>query len=86
MLNENLKSLRKQKGVTQEEIASRLHVVRQTVSKREKAFWNILTVIGIVVLLWGLSGCVSAVTKGVFRAIVGIAIVLISRFMSRSLV
>lgn len=56
MLNENLKNLRKQKGFTQEEIASRLHVVRQTVSKWEKAFWNILTVIGIVVLLWGLSG------------------------------
>lgn len=170
MLNENLKKLRKQKGVTQEEIASRLHVVRQTVSKWEKGvsvpdadtvsrlaeiyevnvcdllgtvtlpeeredaiaqelekinrqmaarcrtirtFWNILTVVGILVLIWGLSGigfgamnysaavndpaysaetlhmvlsgCVSAVTKGGFRTAAGLGIVLISRFMNRSL-
>lgn len=36
MLNENIKTLRKQKGITQEELAARLHVVRQTVSKWEK--------------------------------------------------
>ena len=36
MFSENLKTLRKQKGFTQEELASRLHVVRQTVSKWEK--------------------------------------------------
>ena len=36
MFSENLKALRKQKGVTQEELASRLHVVRQTVSKWEQ--------------------------------------------------
>lgn len=36
MLNENIKSLRKQKGITQEELAIRLNVVRQTVSKWEK--------------------------------------------------
>lgn len=36
MLNENLKKLRMQKGFTQEELAARLHVVRQTVSKWEK--------------------------------------------------
>lgn len=36
MLNENLKSLRKQKGITQEELAIKLNVVRQTISKWEK--------------------------------------------------
>lgn len=36
MLNENIKNIRKQKGITQEELATRLHVVRQTVSKWEK--------------------------------------------------
>ncbi len=36
MLNENLKSVRKAKGLTQEELAVRLNVVRQTVSKWEK--------------------------------------------------
>ena len=36
MFNENLKTLRKQKGFSQEELASRLHVVRQTISKWEK--------------------------------------------------
>lgn len=36
MLGENIKQLRKQKGFTQEELAIRLNVVRQTVSKWEK--------------------------------------------------
>lgn len=36
MLSENIKNLRKNKGYTQEELAIRLHVVRQTVSKWEK--------------------------------------------------
>ena len=36
MLSENLKQLRKQSGLSQEELAARLHVVRQTVSKWEK--------------------------------------------------
>ena len=36
MLSDNIKVLRKQKGFTQEELAIRLHVVRQTVSKWEK--------------------------------------------------
>lgn len=36
MLNENIKTIRKQKGFTQEELAIRLHVVRQTISKWEK--------------------------------------------------
>lgn len=36
MLSENLKNLRKAKGFSQEELAARLHVVRQTVSKWEK--------------------------------------------------
>ena len=33
MLHENLQALRKAKGLSQEELAERLHVVRQTVSK-----------------------------------------------------
>ena len=36
MFNENLKALRKQKGYSQEELAIKLNVVRQTVSKWEK--------------------------------------------------
>ena len=36
MFSENLKTLRRQKGFSQEELAARLHVVRQTVSKWEK--------------------------------------------------
>ena|SRR5690554_355857 len=36
MFSENLKNLRKQKGLSQEELAERLHVVRQTISKWEK--------------------------------------------------
>ena len=36
MLAENIKALRKQRGMTQEELATRLNVVRQTVSKWEK--------------------------------------------------
>lgn len=38
MLNENIKNLRKNKGLTQEEMAIRLNVVRQTVSKWEKGY------------------------------------------------
>lgn len=38
MLNENIKALRKNKGFTQDELASRLNVVRQTVSKWEKGY------------------------------------------------
>lgn len=36
MLNENLKQLRKSKGLTQEELALQLGVVRQTILKWEK--------------------------------------------------
>ncbi len=36
MFSENLKALRKQKGFLQEELATRLHVARQTISKWEK--------------------------------------------------
>lgn len=36
MLHDNLKALRKQKGISQEELAAKIHVVRQTVSKWEK--------------------------------------------------
>ena len=35
MFGENLKILRKQRGLSQEELAARLHVVRQTISKWE---------------------------------------------------
>ena len=36
MFNENLKTLRKEKGFSQEQLATRLNVVRQTISKQEK--------------------------------------------------
>ena len=36
MLNENIKVIRKSKGLTQEELAIKLNVVRQTISKWEK--------------------------------------------------
>ncbi len=36
MMNENIKNLRKAKGLSQEELAIKLNVVRQTVSKWEK--------------------------------------------------
>ncbi|WP_312651594.1 helix-turn-helix domain-containing protein [Aminipila sp.] len=38
MFNENLKTLRKTRGLSQEEVAIRLNVVRQTISKWEKGF------------------------------------------------
>lgn len=36
MLKENIHNLRKAKGLSQEALAEKLHVVRQTVSKWEK--------------------------------------------------
>ncbi len=36
MLSDNIKTLRKARGFSQEELAARVHVVRQTVSKWEK--------------------------------------------------
>ena len=36
MVNENIKAIRKSKGLSQEELAVRLHVVRQTISKWEQ--------------------------------------------------
>ena len=33
MLNENIKAIRKSKGLSQQELAAKLNVVRQTVSK-----------------------------------------------------
>lgn len=38
MFNENLKIIRKAKGYTQEELAIKIHVVRQTISKWEKDY------------------------------------------------
>lgn len=36
MLNENIKAIRKSKGLSQEELALKLNVVRQTISKWEQ--------------------------------------------------
>ena len=36
MLNENMKAIRKSKGLSQEELAAKLNVVRQTISKWEQ--------------------------------------------------
>ena len=36
MLNENIKAVRKSKGLSQQELAVRLNVVRQTISKWEQ--------------------------------------------------
>ena len=36
MLNENIKAIRKSKGLSQQELAARLNIVRQTVSKWEQ--------------------------------------------------
>lgn len=36
MLNENIKSIRKSKGLSQEELAVKLNVVRQTISNGSK--------------------------------------------------
>ncbi len=36
MLNENIKIIRKSKGLSQEELAIKLNVVRQTISKWEQ--------------------------------------------------
>lgn len=41
MLNENIRTVRKSKGLSQEELAVKLNVVRQTVSKWEKGISNI---------------------------------------------
>lgn len=38
MFHENLKNLRKERGLSQEALAAEIHVVRQTVSKWEKGF------------------------------------------------
>lgn len=35
MLNENIKAIRKSKGLSQQDLAAKLNVVRQTVSKWE---------------------------------------------------
>lgn len=38
MLSDNIKTLRRNRGFTQEELAARLHVTRQTISKWEKGY------------------------------------------------
>lgn len=39
MLKENIKTLIKQKGLSQEELSIKLSVVRQTISKWEQGLW-----------------------------------------------
>ena len=39
MLNENIKVIRKSKGLSQQELAAKLNVVRQTVSKWETGLY-----------------------------------------------
>ena len=51
MFGENLKTLRKQKGFSQEELATRLHVVRQTISKWEKNLSDADTLIRLAEIL-----------------------------------
>ena len=46
MLKENIKSLRKSKGLSQEELAVKLNVVRQTISKWEKGSKRTIDVYG----------------------------------------
>lgn len=36
MLSENIRTIRKSKGLSQEDLAEKIHVVRQTVSKWEQ--------------------------------------------------
>lgn len=50
MLNENIKKLRKSKGISQEELAIKLNVVRQTVSKWENgnSLPDLGTLVGLV--------------------------------------
>lgn len=40
MLNENIRAARKSRGLSQEELAIKLNVVRQTVSKWERGVSN----------------------------------------------
>uniref|UniRef100_UPI0009FB9296 helix-turn-helix domain-containing protein n=1 Tax=Mediterraneibacter glycyrrhizinilyticus TaxID=342942 RepID=UPI0009FB9296 len=53
MINDNIRKYRKEKGISQEEMAVRLHVVRQTVSKWEngKSVPDAEALIGISKLL-----------------------------------
>ena len=50
MLNENIKAIRKSKGLSRQELAIKLNVVRQTISKWEtgvsqtKGYWEITCV------------------------------------------
>jgi len=41
MLNENIKAIRKSKGLLQEELAIKLNVVRQTISKWKPYIFSI---------------------------------------------
>lgn len=41
MLSENIKAIRKSKGLSQEELAAKLNIVRQTISKWEKGVSHI---------------------------------------------
>lgn len=43
MLNENIRAIRKSRGLSQEELAIKLNVVRQTVSKWERGLSGLAT-------------------------------------------
>lgn len=57
MLKDNLKTLRKNKGLSQEELSIKLNVVRQTISKWETGIshikWHIMKKLKICFILKG---------------------------------
>ena len=53
MLNENIKALRKSKGLSQQDLADKLNVVRQTVSKWEQRVLHFLKISAKIALVYG---------------------------------
>lgn len=72
MLNENIRELRKAKGLSQEELAVRLNVVRQTVSKWEQGLSvpdaDMLVALGSPYLGWDYGDSETAVFGAAFHA------------------
>lgn len=66
MLNKNIKTIRKPKGLSQQELAVKLNIVRKTVSKWEQG----LSVIGIgkPLLGWNYNDPETAVLKVAFHS------------------